>query len=69
MHPNAAGAAFQAAQVEAAIRAAFPAPVAPSGGPELAATGVDGVGVLAAAGLLLLLGGGAALRWRRRLVA
>jgi LPXTG-motif cell wall-anchored protein len=69
MHPNAAGAAFQAAQVEAAIRAAFPAPAAPSGGPELAATGVDGVGVLAAAGLLLLLGGGAALRWRRRLVA
>jgi hypothetical protein len=64
MHPNAAGAAFQAAQVEAAIRAAFPPPTAPAGD-ELAPTGAEGVLGVAGFGLLLLLTGSVALRMRR----
>ena len=67
LHPNAAGAAFQATQVEAAIRAAFPAPVAPatpaaaSARAVLAATGSAGGGWLAVTGVLLLLMGGVVL--------
>lgn len=66
MHPNAAGAAFQATQVEAAIRAAFPPPEPTDGGGGLAATGTDGALWIGAGGLLLLLSGGGLLALRRR---
>ena len=67
MHPNAVGAAFLATQLEAAIRAAFPAPPTPPTSPAggLADTGAAGAGWLALAGVLLTLAGGAALHLRR----
>lgn len=67
MHPNAAGAAFQATQVEAAIRAAFPPPPVAPAGDELAATGAD-ASLLGVIGILSLLVGSLALGWRRSLV-
>jgi LPXTG-motif cell wall-anchored protein len=66
MHPNAAGAAFFATQVEAAIRAAFPAPVVTQpAGEILPATGSDSSGWLTVTGIALLLLGGFAMRFRR----
>lgn len=70
MHPNAAGAAYLATGLEAAIRAAFPAPEPPTtpAGGALAATGAEGGGLLAFTGILLLLAGSAALGRKRALV-
>ncbi len=64
MHPNAAGAAYLATSLNAAIRAAFPAPTTTTAG--LAATGTD-AGVLWLVGGLAVLAGLLALGWRRRL--
>lgn len=61
LHPNTAGVAFMTAQVEDAIRAAFPAPDEPDSQPAgdvLAATGTDSAGWLIVIGVVLLLVGG-----------
>lgn len=67
MHPNAAGANYLATNLEAAIRAAFPAPVAAAPAGNLAATGTD-TGPLALFGIIALVAGMLALGWRRSLV-
>lgn len=66
MHPNAAGATYLATNLEAAIRAAFPAPAAALPAGNLAATGAD-TGPLGLVGVIALVAGILALGWRRSL--
>lgn len=66
MHPNAAGANYLATNLEAAIRAAFPAPAAAAPAGNLAATGTD-TGPLGLLGIMVLVAGIFVLGWRRSL--
>lgn len=66
MHPNSDGAEFLAANLNSAIRAAFPAPVVTGAAPALAATGATTGGIWLL-GVVVLLTGALVLGWRRRL--